>query len=135
MAMFGLIEWWNGIEWGGIESDSSVWFCKKVMEWNGVWWNSFHPIPLIHPSFHSSQIGVYSMEWNTLIIQLHFYPYFFYFISHSSFPVSSFHSLFLVYKSLYSSFLLQYHENWLQQLQMEKHIGFLFIKLFEPINT
>jgi hypothetical protein len=28
-------------------------FCKKN-EWNGVWWNSFHPISLILSIFHST---------------------------------------------------------------------------------
>jgi len=33
--MFGLVVS-GGMEWCGMEPHSAVWFCKKVMEWNGV---------------------------------------------------------------------------------------------------
>ena len=70
-------EWWDGMEWSGMKPHSIVWFCKKWMEWNGVGWNAFHPIPLIPSIFHSTQFGVYPMEWNTLIIKLPFCHHFF----------------------------------------------------------
>jgi len=37
-------------------------FVKK--EWNGMGWYPFHPIPSIKPIFHSTQFGVYPIEWN-----------------------------------------------------------------------
>jgi len=70
---------WNGVRYNQIPLFG---FVKKEwngMKWNGVWWNSFHPILPILPIFDSSQFGVYPMEWNTLITQLQFYPYLFYF--------------------------------------------------------
>jgi len=34
-AMFGLVES-GGMEWSGMKPHSIVWFCKKLMELNGV---------------------------------------------------------------------------------------------------
>jgi hypothetical protein len=77
LMRFHVLSWFLGyfwiggkrwMEWSEIEWYSIIWFSKKWIEWNGVWWNPFHPIPLIHSIFHSIQLGVYGMEWNTLII-------------------------------------------------------------------
>jgi len=47
--MFGLMKS------GGIGHGSIVWFCKKWMEWNGVGWYPFHPIPPIKSILHFIQ--------------------------------------------------------------------------------
>jgi hypothetical protein len=34
----------DGMEWNGIESHAIVWFCKNLMEWNGMEYDGTHSI-------------------------------------------------------------------------------------------
>ena len=49
----------------GVEYNHVPLFGFAKMEWNGVWWNSFHLIPPIKPNFYSSQFRVSNeIEYN-----------------------------------------------------------------------
>jgi hypothetical protein len=94
--------WIGGMWWNGMERYIIRFHCLDLQKINGMEWNQFHPIPLNPSIFHSSQFGVYPMEWNTLIIQFQFCPY------SSTLAFASLHSLFLLHCSCFnSSTLLQ----------------------------
>jgi len=94
-------KWWNEV---GMSHISLFGFVK--IEWNGMEWSVMEPIPFnttYLANFSFPQFKVYPMKWNTLIIQLQFCPYFFYFISAP-------HSLFFLF-ILYYSFTLSSSTN------------------------